>query len=190
MSGQHLEHTQRSHPTIGALLSDVFRISSSGSQSALLRAGAPREAGRCGSRFDLVTEAANLRRLVLHSAGMMGARAVVLRHAYPVTDGDDRALEESALLLARHCCGLNPSLPDLDFVADAVRNWAERPMRATYPQHAERLGYTRAHLEFKIAKGQCSPRSAPSVRVLMGSIYVPAVSRIEQALERRGIVWH
>lgn len=183
------EHTQHRHDTTEGLLGNVYRLSVASPRCVLAGAGRSRADRIFAERPDLVTEAVNLRRIAERSAGTMGVRAVYLRHAWPVTEQDLRMLDACGRLVAQHCLARNPRLVDLDFVTDAVRDWAARDMRAGYEAHAQRLGYSRQHLEFRMAKGP-RKQASPSVRYLCDALYLPAVARFEEALERRGIEWH
>lgn len=183
------EHTRHRHKDADHLLAEVYRLSTTSPRSMLANVGRSRSERLFSAPPELSVEAVHLRRIAERSSGHMGARAIYLRHAWPVTDQDLRMVDLCARAVGQHCLARNPRLRDLDFVVDAVRDWADRPMLAGYEAHALRMGYTRAHLEFRMSKG---PRSQawPSVRYLCDALYLPAVSRFEEALERRGIEWH
>lgn len=185
------EQTRRQHHSIDDLLHEVFRTAATaGRQRCELLAavlGYSRGHGDL-TGLEIAAEAINIRRAALDAAGMMGARALVARYEFPV-DASTRASEDTALeRCAAYCMAHNERLRGHYFVQDAIRDWANKRMQHDYAWWAHHLDRNQRHIEYRWAK-RSSERGALTIFNLMDRIYLPALGRVEDMLERRAIEW-
>lgn len=185
------EQVRRQHASIDDLMADVFRTAATaGRQRCELLAavlGLSRGYGDL-SALEIATEAINIRGAAIRAAGMMGGRALVARYEFPV-DASTRSAEDTATnLVAAYCMSQNERLRDRFFVADAVRDWANKRMHHDYAWWAQHLDRNQRHIEYRWAK-RSSEAGANTVFNVCDRLLTPAMRRIEDMLDARGIAW-
>lgn len=185
------EETRRRHASIEDLLHEVFRTAATaGRQRCELLAAVLGHSRGHGdlSPLEVATEAINLRGLAIRAGGMMGGRALTACYEFPMDPSTRRAEDTAITLCAQYCMSHNDRLRDRFFVMDAVRDWANKRMHHDYAWWAKHMDRNQRHIEYRWAKHSNEP-GALTVANLMDRIMSPALARVENMLDTRGIDW-